>query len=375
VTEARRPISNLARLRRLVEESDFDAVIAVSPENVPYTAGVFIWTQRSIRERLAIVVWPKRGEPTFIVCTIEEAEAQEGSWIEDIRTYVEFKTSPIEALADVLEEKGLGAGTLGIEKSYLAAAYYDELRERIPKAQFRACEALFYAARMIKTPREIELMTSAARATEKALLSTLVTIQPLDSEKSMALRLSTAMFECGADQIRFLYINAGPNSGYPHRLAGSYQTQLGDVIRTDCGAYFRGYLSDIGRTAIVGSSSEEQRSIYHRLIEIHHETIEMVRPGVQARDVYETAKRAYESRRIPFPLPHCGHSLGMDGHEQPILNAFNTVELQANMLLAVETRVRWPGKQGYHIEDLVQVTEGQPCVLSSFFPTQDLFVI
>ena len=370
-----KPISNLARFGRLVEDSDFDAVIAVSPENVPYTAGVFIWTQRSIRERLAIVVWPKRGEPTFIVCTIEEAEARERSWIKDIRAYVEFKTSPIEALVEVLEEKGLVEGTLGIEKSYLSAAYYNELQERVPRARLEASEELFYKARMVKTPDEIKLMTQAARATEKALLSTFATIQPGDTEKSMALRLSTAMLQCGGDRIKFLYINAGPNSGYPHRLPGAYRAQPGDTIRTDCGAYFSGYISDIARAAVVGSPSEEQRSIYQRLIEIHHETIRIARPGKRACDLFETARQGYAKRHIPFPLPHCGHSLGLDGHEQPILNAFNTTELQPNMLLAIETRVRWPGEQGYHIEDLVQVTEGAPRILSDFFGTEELFVI
>lgn len=43
------------------------------------------------------------------------------------------------------------------------------------------------------------------------------------------------------------------------------------------------------------------------------------------------------------------------------------------MCFYVETRVRWPGKEGYHVEDLVQVTDGDPIVHSRFFPSEWLF--
>ena len=82
----------------------------MSPENVPYTSGVLLWTQRSIRDRLALVVWPKEGSPTLIVATQEEGYCREKGWIEDIRGYVQHVNSPIDVLAEVLQEKGLSAG-------------------------------------------------------------------------------------------------------------------------------------------------------------------------------------------------------------------------------------------------------------------------
>ena len=52
-------LGNLDELSREVAASDFDAIVAMSPENVPYTSGVLLWTQRTIRDRLALVVWPQ----------------------------------------------------------------------------------------------------------------------------------------------------------------------------------------------------------------------------------------------------------------------------------------------------------------------------
>ena len=71
-------LGNLDSLRREMESSEFDAIIAMSPENVPYTAGVGIWSQKVIRDRLALVVWPREGDPTLIVATNEEGYVRRG---------------------------------------------------------------------------------------------------------------------------------------------------------------------------------------------------------------------------------------------------------------------------------------------------------
>ena len=370
------PTGNLDRLRTLLEASVFDAVVTLSPENFPFTAGCFVSTQASIRDRLALTVWGKgEPQPVVIVCEVEEPQVRADSWAKDVRTYIEFHESPMDRVAEVLVEKGLAEGELGIEMKYVSAAYFRELTKRLPKAHFLPCEDLFYSARMIKTPTEIDLLTRAARATEKALLATYVTIEAGETEKSIANRLAASMRHCGLDHVDFLYANAGPNTGYPHQDATSYQAKAGDIVKSDVGGLFQGYPSDVARTAVIGEPSPEQLSIYDRLVEIHAETIEMARPGNRACDLYNKAKEGYAKRDIPFSLPHAGHGLGLQVHEEPLLTALNTIEFEPNMVMCVETRVRWVQKEGYHIEDLVLITEKGPKVLTNYFGSKELFVI
>ena len=52
------------RMEAVLAEADVDAVIAISPENVFYLSRALILTQRYIPDRLAIVVWPRGGEPS-----------------------------------------------------------------------------------------------------------------------------------------------------------------------------------------------------------------------------------------------------------------------------------------------------------------------
>ena len=59
---------------------------------------------------------------------------------------------------------------------------------------------------------------------------------------------------------------------------------------------------------------------------------------------------------------------------QPLGN----LELLRTLLEAsdcVETRVRWIKKEGYHIEDLVLITDDGPKVLTTYFDAEELFVI
>jgi Xaa-Pro aminopeptidase len=371
-----KPIGNLDLFRQVLDASDVDAVIALSPENFPFTAGCFIGTMDTIRDRLALTIWTKgEFEPVVVICAVEEPQVRAESWVTDIRTYVEFHESPLDRVVEALEEKGLTAGKLGIEMKYITAAYFEELTRRVPKATFVPARDLFYEARMIKTPEEIDLLTQAARATEKALLATYATIAIGETEKSMANRLAANMMHGGLDEVKFLYINAGPNTGYPHHNPSGYQARKGDIVKSDVGGKLRGYPSDVARTAVIGKPSAEQASVYERLVAIHLESIDVARPGKTAADLFNASVAAYAKHDIPFSLPHQGHGLGLEGHEKPLLNAFERTVFQPNMVLCVETRVRWVGKEGYHVEDLILVTENGPKILTQFFDGGELFLI
>jgi Xaa-Pro aminopeptidase len=375
MTCTNQPFGNITRLKEILGQSEFEAVVAMSPENTPYTSGVFIWSQRGIRDRLAVTVWPKTGQPVMIVCSIEEPQARTESFIADVRSYVEFKTSPIEILVSVLKEMGLENSRIGFESHYLSAHFFNEMTSALPNANFVGCDELFAEVRMIKTDEEIARLTRAAQRTERALLATYSTIRVGETEKSMTDRLAGNMMQAGADTVNFLYINAGPNTGYPHCLGTSYQCSVGDIVKTDCGGTFEGYVSDIARTGILGRASEEQQSIYARLLQIHHECIDLVRPGNRASDIFAAMKKGHEKADLPFPLPHAGHSVGLTAHETPILSPFDHTELQPKMMFCVETRVRWLGTVGYHIEDLILVNDGAPTVVTGFFGTDSLFEI
>jgi Xaa-Pro aminopeptidase len=368
-------LGDLPRLQRNIVASQFDVVVAASPENVLYTSDAFVSTQVDIRDRLALIAWDGTREPIFVLCRVEVGYVQQESWIQDIRDYKEFVTSPVELLADALIELGAEQGLIGLEMEYLAAGYVDQLRQRLPNATFQACETVFDQTRMYKTPREREVMAEAFRGTERALKEAFEATRAGHTERDMCYRLADGILRSGAESVAFTHINGGPNTGFPHMDPSDYRVKPGDMLKADAGGRYQRYYSNVGRTAKLGPLTDEDRSWWGRLRDIHREIIDMARPGNTGRQLFERATELHAAADIPFPYAHNGHSLGLLVHEHPLISPHEEIAYEAGMMTTVETRVRWVGDRGYHMEDLVEITDGAPVVRSNYFDNEEILVV
>ena len=370
-----RVLGDIEGLQRAIEASDFDAVVVASPENVKYASDVEISTQRSIRDRLAVVIWAKGREPVFVLCQVEEGYARQEGWIADLRPYKEFVTAPMTLVADTLRELGLERGHVGIETEYLAAKYAAALGTALPGIRLGACDALFRRVRAFKTPQEMAVIADGFRATERALQATFAATREGEDEHALVRRLVDEIMLTGAEAVAFSHINAGPNTGFPHAAPTGYRVQKGDIVKADCGGMYRGYPSNIGRTAKMGEPTAEERETWVRLRAIHHEVADMLRPGNTGRQLFERATLLHARHGIPFPYAHNGHSVGLEIHEHPIISPHDNTPYEAGMISTVETRVRWVGVKGLHMEDLYAVTDGAPTLLTDAFDNEAIFVI
>ena len=366
---------DIAALQRAIDASPFDAVIAASPENVQYGTDVLIASQRNIRDRLALLIWPKGQAPSLVLCRVEEGYVRQQSWVSDIRGYKEFVTPPITLAAEVLRERGLASGRIGCEMEYLPGKYVRDLQALLPALQIEACDDLFRRVRMFKTPREIDILTAGFRGTERAMLATFATVTVGEDERSLARRLADNIMLSGAEDVAFNHINAGRNTGFPHALPTDYRVQPGDLVKCDSGGHYASYFSNVGRTAKLGKPTAEERDTWRRLREIHHAVIDMLRPGANGRAVFEAATNLHEQHGLPFPYAHNGHSIGLDVHERPMISPYEDIVYAPGMVSTVETRVREAGERGLHMEDLVQITAHGPVVLSTAFDNEHIYEI
>ena len=377
--------TNRERLGKLVEESSFDAVLATSLENVTYASGFYESQMRIMPNRMHIVVWPVDGEPVFIV---PEYHLGAGTFIEDKRGYdfyvrdellkdprgrVLVHRWPMSLLAEVLREKGLTAGRIGLEKSTFPTEAYEELRELMPSAEFVDCKSLFDEVRMVKTPAEIELLQSAAIATEKAIRIGFDLARPGDTTKSIANSIGYAMTKLGADEVAFLELDVrsgGKKFDYVHQPV---ELKPGDLVRVDVGGYFAGYWSDIARIAVVGEPTPEQRSNYRGLLGVQDRIIGNMKPGITGRELFQQTIKVFEETGLEPPWGMIIHGIGLYIHERPWVRELETYELQPNMTFMVE--VYSPGMPHGQIEDLVLVTEDGARVLSPRSPADEPYII
>ncbi len=367
---------NHARLTRQMAERQLDAVIAAAPENTYYLSGVFIRTQVSIRDRLAIVLWPHDGLPAFVVCNIEETLARHKGTIPDVRIYVEFAESPISQLVRLVHERGLDDKRLGYETRFFTQHYFEELRTALPKATFVPADDLLESVRSVKTSVEIDGIVSAFHRTEDAIRDAWGRAAAGDSEKDVADRMLYSILERGADSQRHMTLAGGPNTVYAHFPPGDRRLRSGDTVLTDFGGHFYGYSSDMARMGIVGKPSQQQADEYRRYSEIYVRLLHYIKPGITAANVYAYCKQEFEAAGMTLSSPHVGHSLTrMGGHEDPILHPRCDRVLEPDMLLAVEPSYRPRPDQRYHIEDLVRVTATGAEILTDWRSTEQMIEI
>jgi Xaa-Pro dipeptidase len=371
----REKLMNVAEFQRTLGESGFDAVVAVSQPNVFYTSGAYIMTQITIPDRLAMTVLPRGGHDTMLVCNIEESLARQESWIADVRSYVEFAESPMHALAEILKEKGLAQGHIGIEGRRLGAAYYQELSDALPKARLGICDWLFNHVRSIKTEGEIQRFAEAGRATERAIADAFRQAKVGDTERDLLRAIGENAGLLGASKIVFGILGVGDQSYEAHPPARERPIERGDLVRIDFGASWDGYASDVARMAVVGEPSRVQVETYKKVRDVERGAIQFMKPGVRACDVYNCVVEGYAKVGIKYPGPHCGHGFGFETHETPMLQPYNEEELRPNMLICIEPVHFNQEVGGYQIEDLVLITETGSEILTNREDTQELLVI
>lgn len=358
---------NLEILQREMERAGLDTLVASSPESTFYLSGVVDNTYVFLRDRLIIVVAYGGRPRTIIVSGIMEPLARATGWIDDIRTYKEHAVSPVNTLADVLEEKGLTKGRIGVEAKWWTLAFYQELVQRLPDATLVPADDAIQRTRSIKTSDEINRLKRSAQLTDEAVYEAWKQSHPGDTERDVANRMTDEWLKRGAERSSHTMFASGRNTTITHHIPGPKKLEPGEIVHSDHGAIFDNFWSDLGRLGVVSRASQRQKDFYKILWDIHQDTIALARPGVQVRQLFDFAKRECDKREIDFSYAeNCeiGHSMGQrPGHEEPVVHPFNKTTLEPNMVLAIEPMFM-RADEYYHIEDLVLITDNAPQILS-----------
>ena len=251
----------LKRLGSALAANELGALVASAPWNVCYTSGTSFSTQKTIPERLAFTVSGGDGEQSFVYCAIEDGHARDESWIEDRRGYVEFADSSVEMLAEVLREKGVDRGRVGVDMRFLAAQYVNELVEYLPDVELIPADTIFDRMRAVKTGPEIDILAHSALETDAAIAEAFLAAQPGDTEASIADRMIAACRQRGGGSLLHMVLATGPNMLKAHHAPDGTQIEPGGVVRTDFGMTWGHYLSDIARTAFIAPADPENLDI------------------------------------------------------------------------------------------------------------------
>jgi Xaa-Pro dipeptidase len=360
-----------------LETADGRAVVAMSPENFLHATGVYVASQRMIRERLALAIFPRGTAPFAVVSSVVVETVARDSWIEDVVAWAEHEETPIEKLTAELKRRGLTSGKIALEKGYLPVSFYEELTTALPEVEWVDADPILDRTRMVKTPDEIALMQRNGIAAERAMWASFLYARTGTTEHQLAQRMVTSLIELGADSSPFMSLAAGSEHGREHHaVPGAHGIEAGDTIAVDMVGMFRGYYSDYARMAVVGEPAEGQKKAWANVVEIQRRLFDDIVPGVTAEEIYRKAAAYARELGTELDTNLVGHSLGIALHEYPVLTEGCTEVLRAGMTLCVEILIMDPEYGRFHVEDLVEVrADGPARRLTTYFDTSELYRI
>lgn len=356
-------------------QQGLDAMVAISPENVAYTAGFYVPSQSNIRQRHAMCVITANGPDAMLSVDMEAGYVRSRSPFSDVRQYQEFKENPMDLLVTVLREFGLGNARVGIELDYLPARDYTYLSKQLPNVTWVESEMLYSKLRMIKTQEEIEALRLAGKVAERTHHVAFGQLHPGMTERDLQRLVINEIYSTGVDKISSIIIGSGERSGFPNCAATDRIIQNGDLIRMDILAIKNNYQSDCARTAIVGKPSVEQQKYWQMMVDTHKTVLEMVRPGVHTDAIYQVYRRKFAEYNLPI-ANFLGHGLGLTAHEYPYIGIHGGEVLQENMVLCVEPF--WFGSDvgmGYQLEDEIVITKDGYELITDYAPTDQMILV
>jgi Xaa-Pro dipeptidase len=348
---------NVTRIRRSIDAGPYDAVIALSPENVPYFSGFYNMDIRLLPERMHIAIWSRGGEPAFIAVQrrAEDMLGSGGTFIKDVRGYKGEGLDSMRVIAEVLRDRGVAAGRIGFEGRAFPGGHLLELQRLMPKAVFVDAYDFLESIRVIKSEAEVAVLTRAAKITCDAIDSAFKAARPGQSEREISALMQYEMLRNGIEIVRQPLLASGDRTGYWHGMALDRPVERGSLLKVDVGGTIDGYCSDVARTAVMGKATSRQRDVHAKITEVKHRIIEAIKPGVTAGEVAKIGMQTYERLSLEFKWFILGHSIGLGLHEEPQLYPWVTEPFQAGMVLNIETGYNDYPHESFHVEDLILV--------------------
>ncbi len=294
----------------------------------------------------------------------------------------EVKNMPVvwfaspKGLDDFLSEQAaeMGITTLGIEASQITVATRDNWATKMAGIELVPLNNVVSPLRMVKSAEELEKIRHACGIADATFTHIQRMIQPGVSEYDLALDMEFFIRRQGAGLAFDFIVASGHRSALPHGRASDKILESGDFLTFDFGASYQGYNSDITRTVVVGEATDKHHEIYNQVLKCQLAALEMMKPGVAARDVDAKAREVLDEKGLAQYFGHgLGHGLGRLVHDAGRLASSSTDVLEPGQVWTVEPGVYLPGWGGVRIEDDVVVTQDGIEVLTK--STKELLVL
>lgn len=327
-------------LRDQLKSMKLDGMIVSNPVNVKYLTG--------LEEEGIFIVAPK--ENVFITDTrYMESVNNKLTIADEIVAYDIRNMSKYD-----YEGIFMSCTDVGFEEKYATYEMYKKYLQMY-QVNLVETEGIIENHRMVKDEEELKWIQKACEITDEAFAYVKDILHYGMSEKELCFAIEKFMINQGADGLAFDSIVAfGENTSMPHAVPTNRTLQSGDIIQLDIGAKYQGYCADFSRVIFVDEMKIEYKEAYDFVLEQQRKIVQNLKDGINIKQEIKNREADYRLKHYEI-LHSFGHGVGLDIHEEPILNSKMDLYLKENSILAIEPGVYQQGKFGIRIEDTYHI--------------------
>jgi Xaa-Pro dipeptidase len=368
--------NRIAALQEHLSDNNMDAALILQSSDLYYFSGT---TQQG---HLYV---PVDNQPILMVRkSIHRASAE--SNLDTI-----LPLSGLSQLRTLLRENGCKAPqTLGMELDVLPVNLYHKYKDLFHETRIVDVSHDIRMVRSIKSPFEIHRITQAAGFSDQIAAFMKEELREGITEVELAGKIEARARKLGhqgmvrmrlwGSEMFYGHLMSGATAAVPSALAsptggaamspafsqgpGFKKIERHEPILLDYVFAYKGYLADHTRIFSMGSLPDDLMDGHQVMLDLQAMLKEKMLPGVPAGDVYEMSmtfvdESGYgssfmgaEKQRIRF----IGHGVGLELDEYPFLAKGQKLNLQENMVIALEPKLVFPGKGVVGIENTHVVT-------------------
>ena len=351
----------LAGVRARMEQSEVDAMLVTTPENLFYLTG---YETQGLWYFAGLVV-PLEDEPFIITRYAEDTVVEAATWLELSCPFQDYE-EPMEVTAEAIKEAGLGSSRIGFEKNsyFFRASEQEVLFDASLETEFVDLSGIVEAGRLIKSEPELEVMVQAAKATEAGMAAGIAAVEHGANENEIAAEVYGGMLRAGGHYPALApFVVSGPRAYVSHATWRGRTVKGGDCVFLEIGGCVHRYHTAMMRTVFLGELTPELEEAEALVLEAMDAVKATIKPGVATGDADAAGREVISRNSIgATQYARVGYSIGIactpgwgEGHMIDIKQD-DPREFEENMTFHVIPFLQIPDKAAVGISETVRVT-------------------
>ncbi|MFA6807603.1 MAG: Xaa-Pro peptidase family protein [Eubacteriales bacterium] len=353
----------LKNLRGEMSKKGVGISILWDPDNEYYFSGFRAITYS---RPIVLLVYPDKTQ--YIIPALEDDHARINAKVDEFFVYHEkIQNSHLDTayhqilnrILDVISKEEV----LALELDIIPASVYEMIKGKGFKIKDIGQEII--GLRAIKDEEEIYWLDQAGRLSDIALEASFANLKPGMSELEFDSFGDRKLLEIASGEYPDKIVgyenwtcSGIERSSMPHLYSSTRKFIENDIVVHSRQVWINGYRAENERTFLIGKPTAEQKKCLKIAIEAQKIGLEMVKPGVKAKDVDIASFKVIDEAGYGDYVQHrIGHGLGLTEHEEPYLRFDNELVLKEGMVYTIEPGIYIPGVGGFRHSDTIIVTK------------------